>query len=297
METSSHSNSHTGRKGELRTVTKERKQGRKEEEEISTERTNPVYLHHTAMFSNDSINHHFILIKTSGDWNIDPCGEGKHPLGWLQQSVDSITHPCFFPPIFISWISIIIVTKEGCCLHTFSYPVFVQASNLHTIAGDWWHVKVKAAISLQQPRRNNINTNINFQLNCQCIAFCLPTDRLFIAMLRRDCVCSSHTFVHQFLTDSRYAQWERVCFDDKAQGISMKFKNVPYALDRVHQEVFRPIYLLHLSVSHPSISADDKGWLARTLGSVKLLFKTFLRFDYGLRSETTIIRSPNNQLI
>lgn len=185
------------------TVTKERKQERKEEE-ISTEKTSPVYLHHTAMFSDDSINHHFILIKASGDWNIDPCGEGKHPLGWLQQSVDSITHHCFFPPIFISWISIIIVMKEGCCLHTFSYPVFVQASNLHTIAGDWWHVKVKAAISLQQPRRNNINTNINFQLNCPRIAFCLPADRLFIAMLRRDRVCSSHTFVHQFLTDSRY---------------------------------------------------------------------------------------------
>lgn len=95
------------------------------------------------MFSNDTINHHFNLTKTGGDWSIDPRGEGKHPVGWLQQSVDSIPHSWFKDQLrslsLIWWRSAFAYTLS-------SGPVLSHAGSLHTITGDWWHVRVKTAI-------------------------------------------------------------------------------------------------------------------------------------------------------
>lgn len=176
------------------------------------------------MFSNDTINHHFILAKTSGDWNIDPCGEGKHPLGWLQQSVDAILHSWSF--FHLCNLGLYHYCDEGASLPTLFHPSrrshTPAISTLSQVIDDTSGLKLPSICNSQE--ENNINTNINFQLNCPIIPFCLPVDRTatqFIHVFRRDSdcnkksaprvcesVCVHHTLTHQFLRMKLIGLWQ-----------------------------------------------------------------------------------------
>lgn len=137
---------------------------------------NSVHLHWTQMFSNDIINHCFILSQTSRDWVIDPCGEGKHPLGWLQcGSVDSILHAWSF---FHPELGLYHYCDEGVVLPS----LFLLSQYTHTAAISTLSQVTDGTSGLKLPpvcnsqEENNINTNINFQLDCPFRAFCLPVN-------------------------------------------------------------------------------------------------------------------------
>lgn len=140
---------------------------------------NPVYLHWTLMFSNDTISHHLILTKTSGDWNIDPCGAGKHLLGWLQcVSVDSILHTWLFFFSSLKVRSLSLMWRRSVVAFALSSEALLSMPAISTLSpaiDDMSRLKLPSICNSQE--ENNINTNINFQLNCPIIPFCLPVDQ------------------------------------------------------------------------------------------------------------------------
>lgn len=144
------------------------------------------------MFSNDTINHHFVLTQTSEDWNIDPCAEGKHPLGWLQcGSVDWILSPWSF--IFHLKLGLYHYCDEGVVLPSLFLLTRQQSPQYHrwlmTLQG--WNCHQSATAK----KKTMSTATLTFGWIAQSYLFVFLLTKLphcSFEMLRQDCNSLHH---------------------------------------------------------------------------------------------------------